>query len=99
MDIDRIIAKNLGVLNRLEPHLGCVRCGKDLVGGRCLQCQAVPGETPCSNRECHLLYAHSGPCVHGRPIGCDLRACCWADSVEACKFQHHPRHADKEGER
>jgi hypothetical protein len=38
-EISDLIADNLGVLNRLESHLGCAQCRGPLVDGRCLDCQ------------------------------------------------------------
>jgi hypothetical protein len=38
--IQASIDRNLGVLNRLESHLGCAKCHGQLTDGRCPVCQA-----------------------------------------------------------
>jgi hypothetical protein len=35
------VARHWRVLNRLDPHLGCVRCGGLLSDGDCRQCESL----------------------------------------------------------
>lgn len=37
--VDHHVAEHIGVLNQLEPHLGCVVCRAPLTDGRCNRCQ------------------------------------------------------------
>lgn len=38
--IQKLIERNLSVINKLEPHLGCAKCHKPLQSNRrCLLCQ------------------------------------------------------------
>lgn len=39
----RNISKHRRVLNRLEPHLGCVVCRGPLIDGRCAECDQMEG--------------------------------------------------------
>lgn len=34
----RLVTRHRRVLNRLEPHLGCVVCGATLIDGECQAC-------------------------------------------------------------
>lgn len=42
--IRELIADHLPVLNKLEPHLGCVKCRGPLTEGRCPTCQPAEAE-------------------------------------------------------
>lgn len=37
--LQTLVDDNLGVLNKLESHLGCAKCGGVLIDGRCSKCQ------------------------------------------------------------
>lgn len=37
--LDQLIRQNLGIINRLDAHLGCAICRGPLTDGRCPTCQ------------------------------------------------------------
>ncbi len=42
--IREMVVSNMAILNRLDPHLGCVKCRGPLTDGRCPTCQPAEGE-------------------------------------------------------
>lgn len=44
--IKELVAEHLGVLNKLESHLGCAQCRGPLTDGRCPKCQPEAGTKP-----------------------------------------------------
>lgn len=66
-DIRDLIARNRAVLNRLEPHLGCVVCRGPLTDGVCSTCDsarppAVPKPKCCGGRWNGASIVHTDDC-------------------------------------
>ena len=79
--LERLMEEHRGVLNRLEPHLGCVTCHGELAAGKCPRCQPgefVMGKTGkleprgrrlrCTSRGRHSLRSERRPSRRGAGI-------------------------------